>query len=113
VTVKTNGRIRELVTWHDLPDDVRPDFDYVHDEDRWADRFFRYRGSWYDIDEFERVDQPHLTESPFVGWDGFQSESYSSAVMVRYATEDECDRTYSRHDYGSLVVVGYYDGLTQ
>lgn len=109
-TVKTNGHVRPLQAYVDLPHNVRADFDYI-DPDKGEDtgsvydlRFFEYRGSWYDLnDGFQRICRQSAQlrdplaydsfalrvadDSPLIGWDGAQAESAFSAVLVRWAKD--------------------------
>ena len=69
VTVKTNGHSRDLKSYADLPLDERDNFDYIlnnvptkqcNDPENFPDecystRFFEYRGSWYDVQEFSAI----------------------------------------------------------
>lgn len=95
VKVTTNNVPRVVIDAWELTAKEREDFDYVD----WAGvedgtsgaSFFRYRGELYDLGEFERA-------TPAVpGWDGMQSDSHFSGIVVRYANES-CE----------TVVVGTY-----
>lgn len=88
ITVITNGHARDLVSWHDLPTEQREYFDYVTDEeDRYSPRFVEYLGSWYDVNEFERVGTYRNFELLY-RWHGIQTDSYFSATLIRYADSD-------------------------
>lgn len=117
-TIKTNGHARELWPYFDLPAEVDGQFDYVPDGERYDNRFFRYRGSWYDVnDGFERIVRESAKlrdplaydpfgirvsdDSPLLGWDGAQAESAFSAVLIRWAKEWDGTTDYD------AVVVGY------
>lgn len=98
MTVKTNGHWREPVSFHDLPEYARSDFDYIEGEDRFSPRLFHYLGCWYDLCEFFRVraagpHDPHALRpkagSPLAAWQGYQSDSYFSGVLVRYSDDFE------------------------
>lgn len=94
---KSDNRPRDLVMWHDVPEDERHWFDYVtSDEDRGTFRFFCFRGSWYDANEFE------VAPARFkrLGFDGIQTSSYFDAVILRYFDRDG-------YAYDDQVVVGY------
>lgn len=82
--VTTNNHWHELLALYELSDDVRAEFDYVGVEGGFTPRFFEYRGVWYDSHEFEFVTRalPELA-----GWDGFQSDSFYSGVVIRYAQD--------------------------
>ena len=103
ITIKTNGHARELKSYAELPAGVAArEFDYVGelteaDDAAYDSRFFEYRGSWYDTQEFQRVPSD---ASSFEGWDGVQTESYFSAVLIRYPFEWDGMTV----DYGAVVV---------
>lgn len=105
MTIKTNNKPRALVSLAQLPDGVHAEwFDYVDaaelagtGEDH-SPRFFCYRGSWYDSAEFELAPADIRRH----GFDGVQTESYFSAVLLRYF-----DREGNLIDDGDSVVVGY------
>jgi len=94
-TLVTNYKPRPLVTWNDLPDDeTRRDFAYVVDnhmaengavdEMAYDARFFKYRGAWYDSQEFESA--PHSIRRH--GFDGVQTQSYFDCIALRYFDND-------------------------
>lgn len=102
ITIKTNGHARELKPFYALPANVQAEFDYMgapdeSNDEHYSSRFFEYRGSWYDSNEFERA-----TGEAFAAWDAWQTESYFSAVLIRYPLEWDGTTV----DYDS-VVVGY------
>lgn len=86
--ITTNNQPRELVAFEDLPESERENFDYVAGKGRFVPRFFCYRGAWYDVGEFVRAE--------IASWDGVQSDTYFSGVLIRYV--DDCER----------VIVGRY-----
>lgn len=95
--IKTNNRPRDLLSLWELTEKERSEFDYVDEEDG-AERFVRYRGNVYDINEYMRVTPPGSTryhptecqEPAFQGWQGYQSDSFFSGTLVRYV--DDCER---------------------
>jgi hypothetical protein len=94
--VTTNNVPRPVIDAYELTAKEREQFDYLDwpaiDEGRDSASFFRYKGELYDLSEFERWDNPASPTRE--GWDGFRSDSYFSALVVRYA------------DHGESVVVG-------
>lgn len=107
MTVITNNKPRELVTWHELPESQRQWFDYIGcEDDRYSPRFFAYRGSWYDASEFMRV--PTEREAPqsgpsLKGWDGIATDTYFSGVLIRYPRE-----SWGELDTDHVIVGRYY-----
>ena len=88
----TNGHERELVCFFELPESVRADFDYVDAEEQCSPRFFRYRGCWYDVNEFMAVNADRHAPDSFAslaGWDGYQADTHFSAVLIRWGAD--CD----------------------
>ena len=83
----TNHHDRPLLSGHELTDAERAELDYVdwaaveRGEGSWEG--FRYRGSIYDLAEFEAApaEMRHL-------WQGWQTSSYFDAVAVRFGLEE-------------------------
>jgi hypothetical protein len=87
VNIRTNHHPRDLVSWWDLPESVRSDFDYIDGESRFSPRLFCYRGEWYDSNQFfELPDHPDWRG---LRWNGYQSDSYFSGTLVRYCDDFE------------------------
>ncbi len=85
-----NNVPRLLLNWDQLTPQERKDFDYLSEDDRIGRDFVRYRGSAYDLGEFMRIDKtvaPHCQRPNWEKFDGYYSETFFSAVLVRY-TED-------------------------
>lgn len=104
LTIKTNWTPRELTMgqWLEgfgglnsgsLYHQLRKEFDYLSEDEFDEREFFKYRGVWYDLGEFMRLD----SNSPFDNnkWDGYSSDSYFSGVVVKYC-------------YDGNVIVGTY-----
>ena len=96
MNIKSNHHPRPLMALGDIPVKAREDFDYIQGEDIYSLRLFEYRGGWYDVNEFT-VTGPEFAA---LGWDGFQGESYFSAVIVKYFDE------YGWYNDESIIV-GY------
>ena len=84
IHIKTNHQPRPILSAYELTDRERENV--FHDDDTG----FRYRGEFYNFNEFEHL--PGFLGS--LGWDGGCPESYFSAVVFKYVNEDE-------------VIVGY------
>ena len=103
ITIKTNWTPRELITgmWLEgfgglnsgsLYHQLRKEFDYLSEEEFDEREFFKYRGVWYDLGEFMRLEH----NSPFGNkWESYFSDSYFSGVVVK-----NC--------YDGSVIVGTY-----
>lgn len=81
--ITTNNQPRELVTWHDLSVAQREDFDYIAEDDRYSPRLFIYKGYPHDTNEFIR------SNGELASWDGMQSDTFFSGVLVRYVDDFE------------------------
>lgn len=95
-TVTTNNVPRDIIDAWQLTPAERGEFDYLDwaaiDDGRESAEFFRYRGQLYDLGEFSRdygitkgAGLPaHLSKR-----DGYLSESFFSAIVVRYVDDSE------------------------
>lgn len=99
LTITTNRHKLPLLSGYELTRKEREELDYiapVNDESTWSectDRFFRYRGSIYDVYEFVRIvprseqvgfEHGVDADSPLLKWDGIQTNSYFSGIVVKY-----------------------------
>lgn len=87
----TNNHWREPISWYDLTDDERSDFDYIEDpHENGHYRFIRYRGATYDLYEFMQIDDTMRLHHPdFAGWHGYVSDSYFSGVVIQWDSDYE------------------------
>ena len=98
LTIRTNNQWREFVYRYDVPADVlASQFDY-QDPEETLDGFFQYRGTWYHLDQFMRIEpmspgDPHALrpgdDSPLKGWHGYHGDSYFSGVLIRLSDDGE------------------------
>ena len=93
LTIITNNVPRDVLDGYELTLDERKEFDYLNwqaieaGED--SASFFRYKGQLYDLGEFMTTHgMPEF--SPLRAWDGYQSDSYFSGILVRYV--EDCER---------------------
>lgn len=98
MTIVSNHHPRELHSISELPAAEREYFDYVDSDDDGGLRFFKYRGAWYDMNEFLRSD-----DAAGGDWDGYHTETAWSAVVVRLRYCTVC----VSENCGEHVVVGY------
>lgn len=104
----TNNNKRPLLSGWELTESERKQLDYIakpDDIETWSDcinQFFRYRGQIYDTNEFVRIERPGERTNPFcfiawgddnplLRWDGIQTDSFFSGVVIRYADSDCCN----------------------
>ena len=90
IKIVTNNKPRDLMCFHDIPSKFQNDFDYVKDDDRYSLRFFKYRGEWYDTNEF--FDTPIIS-----GWSIAQTESYFSAIYIKFCNQYESVKVAFAH----------------
>jgi hypothetical protein len=104
-TVTTNHHIRPLLAVYELaPNEITTfGLEYIEEEESYSSRLFRYRGWVYDINEFTRICKQSAQlhdplaynsfatrvedDSPLVGWDGEQSDSFFSGIVVKLVTD--------------------------
>lgn len=82
VTIKTNHNWRPFCRRSALPPYVFDDFDYQHPSI--SDGYFRYRGSWYHLDDFTTCDD---SDAEFKGWDAYAGDSYFSGVLIKLSDD--------------------------
>ena len=81
MTIRTNNVPRYTMDWNEMTLKEQAGFDYLDSDDkRYETQFIRYRGCIYDTSEFMRAD----SDSAFPGWHGYHSDSFFSAVLIRY-----------------------------
>ena len=90
LTITTNSVPRNIIYGYELPESVRPDFDYIDAEDFDGHAFIQYKGRYYDLSDFMRI-EPHnsfncITE--FQNWSGYQGESYFSGVLIKWVDDE-------------------------
>jgi len=98
ITVTTNNVPRDVIDAWQLTPAERAEFDYLDwgaiDAGNDSRSFFRYRGQLYDLHDGFEIHVPHGTPGR---WDGFQSDSFFSGIVIRY-----CD-DYERIVVGTLI----------
>ena len=106
--VTTNHVPRPIIDAWELTPAEREDFGYLAwdaiDKGEDSASFVRYRGSLYDLGEFSRdygITKDAGLPDALARWDGYLSESFFSAVVVRYVHGDPW--TYPDYEY---VVMG-------
>lgn len=98
VEITTNNVPRELFMPCNLPTEIlKSEFDYIDLESDEAHTFrlFKYRGSWYDVQEFVCVNP----DGDLTAWDGLQSETYFSGVLIKYPHDE-----FWHYDMDSVIV---------
>ena len=98
--VKTNNVPRDILYPWDLTKKEAEEFDYL-DLEGGEGNFVRYKGYVYYLGDFVRIVPPGRKDpnpwthkvfdenSPLLKWDGIRTDSFFSAVVVRYANDNE------------------------
>lgn len=97
VRVVTNNVPRDVIDAYQLTLTERTEFDYINwagiDAGTDSASFFRYRGTVYDLGEFSAdygITRGAGLPEHLSHWDGYRSDSFFSAIVVRYV--DDCER---------------------
>lgn len=86
MTIKSDKKWRNLLYEDELPKKQRKEFDYLNDEEFATRNFAKYRGNYYDVNEFMRVPD---NGSAFAKWDGYMSDTYFSGVLITLSSDGE------------------------
>jgi len=91
MNIKTNNQPRRLLFACEFSGaertKLRQQFDWMSDEEFDSNcSFFRYKGCYYNLADFMRVDS--TLESALQGWHGYSSDSYFSGTLVKLCGED-------------------------
>lgn len=91
IEIRTNNVPRELTCFADLTVKEQEEFDYIKGDEVFDYRLVRYKGQVYDVNEFEALGRSNTAQllEDMKGWDGYQSDSYFSGVVVKYAGDHE------------------------
>ena len=90
ITVTTNNVPRPVIDGWQLTPAERAEFDYIDwdavEAGNDSASFFRYRGQLYDLNDGFEIHVPAGTPGK---WDGFQSDSFFSGIVIRYCEDYE------------------------
>ena len=78
IKIITNNVPRNLLSWYELTDAEKSEFDYCGEEDD----FVRYRGELIPMCDFT------IAPDSLSPWDGIRQDSYFSGVVIRYEKID-------------------------
>jgi hypothetical protein len=92
LTIKTNNIPRPTLDWHELTNSEQIELDYIDRPEITGSQFARYKGQIYDIHEFMPTNELLCGHeiSPIKNWEGYQSDSYFSGVLISFV-DDDCD----------------------
>ena len=90
LTIRTNNVPRDYSYGMEFSGKERKEmleqFDYLSEEEFNQQSFINYKGYWYDLGEFMRIDD---NEGELGKWQGYRSDSYFSGIVVRYVENNE------------------------
>lgn len=79
----------ELISWEEVPEDVKEDFDWVTEDD--APSFFVYNNDYYCLSDCVRLDDSSEWKDEY---DGIHSLTAFSCLLVTIKDEDNVEVTY-------------------
>ena len=83
LTITTNNVPREALYLFEIdPKDqqtVRNEFGYLTQDEIEEELFFKYRGEWYSMGDFLRIEN----DPEFNGWDAVNSYSYYAGLLIK------------------------------
>lgn len=96
LVIKTNNHTRFLEPLSEIPESARGEFDYITKDEQWDQRLFKYRGEWYDMQEFVRIVRwgeagmfAHFTHNEdLLKWHGIQTDSAFTATVIRIGQDE-------------------------
>lgn len=74
--IVTNNQPRPIISWYELTENEKKEFDYLTDESASYSSFFRYKGWVFTLSDFIRDDSTD-------GWHGHSAQSAWDAVLVK------------------------------
>jgi hypothetical protein len=96
MNIITNGHHRDVIDAWQLTPAERAEFDYLDwgaiEAGNDSASFFRYRGELHDLGEFTAnwgLSRDSGLPDSLAGWDGHRSDSFFSALVVRYVDNYE------------------------
>ena len=108
LNIRTDHIPRTLLTWHELPEAMQKEFDYITPDQQDSPRFVKYKGQYYDAIDTQRIVvertnasrmgwEMYVTpEEPLAAWHAIASDSFFSGMVFRFDEDFE------------KVVVGVY-----
>lgn len=92
LTIKTNNIPREMISFQDLPERSKCDFNYLSEGERYESRLVKYRECFYDVydSEVNRNDGAFNSKCFPIKWDSYISDSFFSGVLFQLAEDNEC-----------------------
>jgi hypothetical protein len=91
LTIKCDNVPRFTLDWSDLSNKEKGEFNYfdLAKGEQHDTTFVRYKGVVYDLNEFQLVSKNAPPEMQ--KFDGYQSDSFFSGVLIRFVDPSTCD----------------------
>lgn len=83
-----NNNPRKLKYGSEMPEKLRADFDYIESDEFDCHDFFVYKGYWYDLSDFMRIDNSEGTREGWEKFDGYHSDSFFSGILVKVLNDE-------------------------
>lgn len=87
--ITTNNQARQILHGFELSEKAKAEFDYYSEDELDNAMFFKYKGQYYDINQFTRCD--------IEGWQGCHNDTYFSGLFIKFTDNQE-----------SVIVAQYY-----
>lgn len=84
--IKSDKKWKNFRYGYELPKKALKDFDWLKDAED-EDGFMNYRGRWYHLQEFMRLDAK--APDALSKWHGYSADSYFSGVVIRVSSDGE------------------------
>ena len=85
--ITTNTHERFFSYRYEVPEEIlKGQFDY-QDPEETHDGFFKFKGYWYHLDQFMRIDKN--APDGFQKWDGYHADSFYSGVLIKISDDLE------------------------
>ena len=78
----------QLISWEEVPEDVKEDFDWVTEDD--VPSFFVYNNDYYCLSDCVRLDE----NSEYNAYDATHSLTAFSGLLIKIEDEDHVQVTY-------------------
>jgi hypothetical protein len=88
ITITTDHKWKNVISWWDLTEKQQADFDWLDDEEKQAcASFVKRRGHVYCLDEISAA----YANGPLAadGWDGVASDSFFSGIVIKLSNDGE------------------------
>ena len=97
LVITTNWHKRELVSFAELPEKAREEFDYIGENNSYSPRFVCRRGEWWDVLDTEG--RPTFVE----GCDAYISTSFWDGMLFKFARDE-----FGEFENDLVIVAHYY-----